>query len=428
VNGRRLIVCLLALTACADDATTTPGDTTGSARIATTTTAITTTTTVGSIPLVSAGTTETVAPPSSPSTIADPPTVGNPAVTAAAIGEFDQPLGLTVRPGDEALYIIEKPGRVIRFDGGTSTTVLDVSTRISTNGERGLLGLTFSPDGSLGYVNFTDPAGDTTIVEYEVASNGTFDPRSERLLLVVEQPYGNHNAGDLTFGPDDMLYIPLGDGGSANDPERRAGDPTSLLGSLLRIDPTPTSETPYSIPPDNPFATGARDGVDGAPEIWSWGLRNPWRVEFDPITGALWISDVGQNDIEEINYTLPADGAPPARGTNFGWSAYEGDQRFNDDVDDPGNTVFPVLTYRHGDDGCSISGGVPYRGSDIPELEPAYVYGDYCSGKLWALDLDGGRNLLLLDGFDDLASVRAGPGGELYVIELSGTIHRLMPG
>jgi glucose/arabinose dehydrogenase len=155
-------------------------------------------------------------------------------------------------------------------------------------------------------------------------------------------------------------------------------------------------------------------------------LRNPWKIAFDPITGELWIADVGQNEFEEVNVVGPIGGQPAGRGADFGWSAFEGFERFNTDVDDPGDTVAPVLTYRHGDDGCSISGGVPYRGTDIAELAPAYVYSDYCSGRLWALDLAGNRNLTLLTGFVSVTAVRSGPDGELYVLEHGGTVFRLV--
>ncbi len=359
-----------------------------------------------------------------PTTIATP-IVGNPVVQAVLVGEFDNPVDLAIRPGDSSLYIVEQSGRVVRSIDATSTVVADVSDRITAGGERGLLALAFSPDGTFAYFDYTASGGDTVIAQYPIAADGVIDVSSERVILKIDQPYSNHNGGDLEFGPDAMLYVSLGDGGSANDPQRRASDTFNLLGKLLRIDPTQNSAEPaYLVPPDNPFA----DGVDGAPEVWSWGLRNPWRFAFDPTNGDLWIADVGQNRYEEIDHVESLDGAGAGRAVNFGWSGFEGTDRFNDDVTDAGDTTFPVLTYEHGADGCSVSGGVPYHGVSIPELEPAYVYSDYCSGKLWAFDQAGQRNLLLLDQLGNISSVRTGPDGELYVLQLGGRVWRLDPG
>ncbi len=396
-----------------DEPTATAGSTSESTP---TTTPTATSPTVSTAPPVTTepATTEPAAPA---------PTVGDPLVATELVAEFRQPVDLAVRTGDDAFFVVQQSGQVVRFDGTDSATVLDLAGRITTGNEQGLLGLELSPAGDLGYVDFTDTDGTTTIAEYAVDADGTFDDASERILLTVEQPYSNHNAGDLAFGPDDLLYITLGDGGSGGDPERRADDPTSLLGSILRIDPVPNGDAPYTIPPDNPFV----DGSGGAPEVWAYGVRNPWKIAFDDVTGELWIADVGQNVYEEVNVVGPVDGVPAGRGANFGWSAYEGTERFNDDVADPGDLTWPVLTYEHGDDGCSISGGAPYRGVAIAELEPAYVYSDFCSGRLWALDLAGERNLTLLDDLDSVSSVREGPDGELYVLQLSGALLRIVP-
>jgi glucose/arabinose dehydrogenase len=412
-RGPGLILVLFALAACADDGAP---ERTGSAIIVTTTTAATTAATTSE--------TSSVAPPD---TSAQPPRVGNPTVTSVVVAEFDHPIDLAVRPADSALYIVEQTGRVVRFEDDERVVVADVTGRTAPGGERGLLGLAFSADGSYAYLDYTDLDGDTVVAEYPVADDGTLDVDAERILITVDQPYSNHNAGDLDVGPDGMLYITLGDGGSANDPGRNGSDPSTLLGSLLRIDPRPSAGMPYTIPTDNPFAEGSFGGVAGAPEVWAWGLRNPWKIAFDPVTGDLWIADVGQNKIEEVNLVSPEDGVTAGRGVSFGWSAFEGTERFNADVPEDGAWM-PVLSYLHGDDGCSISGGVPYRGTAIPELAPAYVYSDYCSGIVWALDLAGGRNLTLLGGFQSVSAVRSGPDGELYVLELSGKLHRLVPG
>ena len=432
--GRLLMLAgLVVVTACADDDSTAGPPSASIIATTSTTTTSTTTTTIGDgVATTTPSSGSTAAPPTAPPSPASaattvPAVVGDPAVGSEVVGEFDQPIDLAVRAGDDALWFVEQSGSVVRFEDGTGTTALDLTGRVSSGGEQGLLGLVFTPDGGTAYVNFTDADGVTTIAEYAVDGD-TLDAASERIVLEVPQPYSNHNAGDLAFGPDGMLYIPLGDGGSGGDPDRNGSNPETLLGSLLRIDPTARDGQPYTIPEDNPFASGPLpDGTTGAPEVWAWGLRNPWKIAFDPVTDDLWIPDVGQNEFEEINVVGPSADGTAARAADFGWSAFEGTERFDTDVADSGRVTAPVLTYSHAD-GCSISGGAPYRGTSIPDLSPAFVYSDYCTGTIWALDLAGGRNLTLLEGFDSVASVRAGPDGELYVLERSGTVYRLVAG
>jgi glucose/arabinose dehydrogenase len=351
--------------------------------------------------------------------------MGDPVVAFQEVANLDAPLDVSWRADDPHLYVVEQAGRVVALDPSTgeARVVLDVTDRTDRNGEQGLLGLAFSPDGTRAYINYTDLGGDTVVDELAVGADGTMDPAAARTVLEIDQPYGNHNGGELEFGPDGLLYIGMGDGGSGGDPRRYALDVRSLLGKLLRIDPVAAGDQPYTVPADNPFV-----GQDGAaPEIWSIGLRNPWKFTFDPLTGELWVADVGQNELEEVNVVTPgADGSTAGRGLSFGWSAYEGTARYNADQPADGH-VAPVLTYRHGDDGCSISGGEPYRGTAIPELSSGYVYGDYCSGRVWALDVAGGRNVLLGTP-GTVTAVADGPDGELYVVSSAGPVWRIVPG
>lgn len=438
----------VAIAACSSGDETGRNDDSSAVIVTTTTTTTAATTSAGTSPATTGDVTtdpttgtapdtarETTVAPATTATSVPPPTVGDPRVALAEVASFERPVDLVPRPGDDALYVVQQRGQVVRWlpAAQQQSTVLDLAGRVSGGGEQGLLGLAFSPDGATAYVDFTDTDGTTTIAEYGVGTDGVFDPASERIVLTVAQPYANHNAGDLHVDDAGLLYVTLGDGGSGGDPDRVAHDPASLLGSLLRIDPTPSGDRAYTIPPDNPFADGPltlADGttIDGAPEVFAWGLRNPWKLAFDPVTGELWIPDVGQNAVEEVNVVGPTVERPAGWAHDFGWSAFEGTERFNSDVPDSGRTTPPVLTYRHGDDGCSVSGGAPYRGSTIPELAPAFVYSDYCSGILWALDLAGARNLELLDGLEGVTAVRADADGELYVLEAGGAISKLVPG
>jgi glucose/arabinose dehydrogenase len=355
------------------------------------------------------------------------PTGGEPTVALTSIGDFDSPVHLAWRADDDAAFVVDKSGTIARLSGGSPTTVLDISDLVTSGGEQGLLGLAFAPTGDLAYINYTDRDGNTNVVEYPVDPDGHFRDSDARRLLFVEQPYANHNGGDVVFGPDGMLYIGMGDGGSGGDPERRATNPAELLGKLLRVDPTPSGSDPYTVPADNPFV----DTPGTRPEIWSTGLRNPWRFSFDRQTGDLWIADVGQNAIEEVDVAPATDGRDAGKGLYFGWSAFEGNDRYNPDVSPDGATP-PFVTYPHGP-GCSVSGGVRVRSGPVPDLVGWYVYGDYCSGDLWALEVLGegaamtpGRQVEL-GNVPSLAEVVEGPQGEVYAVSLSGTVLRLDP-
>ena len=355
-----------------------------------------------------------------------PPTtieLGNPVVTLSELGTFHQPVGTSWRATDAMIYVIEQAGRlVIMDDGQPSAIALDMTDLTSASGEQGLLGLAINADGTMGYVDYTDNNGDTAIDEYAIQADGIFDPSSRRTVLAFDQPYANHNGGEVAFGPDHMLYIGTGDGGAANDPQRRALNVAEWLGKILRIDPRPGNGA-YTVPADNPFV-----GIDGAhPEIWSVGLRNPWRFSFDRQTGDLWIADVGQNTWEEVDVAWVADGT--GRGMNFGWSAWEGNHRFNDDQSPDGATP-PIFEYQHGGAGCSISGGVRYRGTAIPALVGWYVYGDYCAGQVRALKIEGNAvtDELILGNVPSISAVTEAPDGELLVVSLDGPIYEVTPG
>jgi hypothetical protein len=293
-----LTAAVLLLAACSSDGTS--RDTS----LATSTTGATPESTAPSVTEASTAPT----PPPTPSTA--PLAASMVTFTTAAIG-LDRPVDLTFREGDPALYIVQQGGTIVPLLNGTiGSPVLDISDLVSRGGEQGLLGMAFHSTKPLAYVDYTDVDGNTVIAEYSLEPNGQFDTASERTVLTVRQPYPNHNGGKLLFGNDGLLYIGLGDGGAANDPQRRGQNLSELLGKILRIDPTPDGTKAYTIPADNPFV-----GVGGARgEIWAYGLRNPWRFDFDRATGDLWIADVGQNEIEEIDVGWATEGGGRAAG------------------------------------------------------------------------------------------------------------------
>ena len=370
----------------------------------------------------------TVAPGPVPEDSAD---IGTPAISIEQVAEVVFAVGMAIRPGDSTLYVVQQGGLIVPVaDGTAGAPVLDISDRTSADSEMGLLGLEFHPDEPYAYVNYIandgtndgDSSGDTVIVEYAVADDGTFDTGSRREVLRIEQPHNNHNGGHLLFGPDGYLYIGTGDGGSANDPDRRALNVSDLLGKMLRINPRPDGDNPYSVPADNPFVD-----VPGArPEVFSVGLRNPWRYSFDRATGDLWIGDVGQGEWEEIDVAWADQGG--ARGANYGWSAFEGNHRYNTDQPEDGVTQ-PIFEYTHGP-GCSVTGGARYRGGAIPALSGWYVYGDACSGEIRALQLKSRAVAqdVLLGTTAGVTALEEGADGELYVLTHQLGLLAILPG
>jgi glucose/arabinose dehydrogenase len=353
---------------------------------------------------------------------------GNGGVRLEQIGTFDQPLYVTQPPGDDKdLFVVEKTGRVevVRDGQPLSKPFLDISDQVSAGSEQGLLSLAFAPDyrkSGLLYIDYTDTAGDTRVVEYRRSESNPLvaDPQSARQVLAVDQPYPNHNGGLVLFGPDHLLYVGLGDGGSEEDPQRRGQDLSTLLGKILRIDPRASGGQPYTVPRDNPFVnrSGAR------PEIYSYGLRNPWRFSFDSKTGALAIGDVGQNQFEEVDLVARGKGS----GANFGWSAYEGFTRFNTDQQAPG-AVPPVFVYTHAV-GCSIAGGYVVRDRGLPSLYGRYLYADFCSGELSSFTAtpgtraDDDRSLNL--SVPSLSSFGTDNAGHIYATSLHGPVYQLV--
>ena len=363
--------------------------------------------------------------PPTPSTAPPSPTaeLADVAVRLRKVAALEQPLALAVRPGDPALYVAQKTGVVVAVRGGRvdPEPVLDMTGDVSLGSEQGLLGLVFSPDGRYGYVNYTDTNGDTHITEFAMR-DGIADPGSRRDLLFVDQPFSNHNGGHLAFGPDGHLYIGLGDGGSAGDPNGNGQSLSVLLGKMLRIDPRPSGSDPYGVPADNPFV-----GRPGArPEIWAYGLRNPWRYSFDRLTGDLWIGDVGQGEWEEVDLQPGAS----AGGENYGWNSMEGTHLYSG-AEPPEGAVPPVYEYSHGEGGCVVTGGYVYRGEAIPHLRGAYVFADFCLGQLEALrvrDGDVTDHRVLGPVVSTISSFGEDASGELYALSLSEGIYKLVPG
>jgi len=333
---------------------------------------------------------------------------------------FTKPLFLTASPdATNRLFVVEQGGRISILTAGqlNPTPFLDIADRLSTGGERGLLGIAFHPAYSSNgrfFVNYTRTQdGATVIAEYQVSSNPDKAAPQESILLVIPQPYSNHNGGMIAFGHDGLLYIGMGDGGSGGDPENRAQNREELLGKFLRIDID--GPPPYGIPSDNPFV-----GQSGKPEIYALGLRNPWRFSFDRKTGDLWAADVGQNAWEEIDII--------EKGKNYGWRLLEGTHCYTPSTDcrtAVSDLAPPVTEYPHEQGRCSVIGGYVYRGIQIPELVGTYLFGDYCSGEIWGYR--NGQTALLLVTDLNISSFGEDREGELYVIGHQGKIMKIIP-
>jgi glucose/arabinose dehydrogenase len=336
-------------------------------------------------------------------TIAAEPTFS--ATLGAPITDYVDPVDIAVRnSATPQSYIAERDGTVFELasDGTKGSQVLNISDLTIAQGEQGLLGLAFANDGSTAYINYTDLDGNTVIASFAVSTDGTFNESSQNIITTIKQPYPNHNGGDIMVDTDGALYVFMGDGGFANDPDRFALDVTSPLGKIWKLTQT-----------DGQWNTG---------ESWAVGLRNPWRASLDPVTNDLWVADVGQDNWEEIN-VVPFD---QVQGVSFGWSAREGTNEFNADqqaLHETFTAVEPVYEYEHVDNNCSISGGVVYRGSQVPVAGTWYIFSDYCSGKVQALCVDKQRQNC---GIVDLGSVERSVGvvadaqGEVWVLSQNG--------
>ncbi len=336
-----------------------------------------------------------------------------------------QPLYLThAGDGSGRLFVVEQAGRIRILTQGLLQSVpfLDISNLVLTGGERGLLGLAFHPNYARNgrfFVSYTrQPDGATVVAEYRRGAKIDLAGRQERVVMVVPQPFANHNGGMVAFGPDGALYIGRGDGGGRGDPDNRGQNPHDLRGKILRLDVD--REEPYTIPADNPYVSGG-----GRPEIYALGLRNPWRFSFDRGSGSLWVGDVGQHAWEEVDVVV--------RGGNYGWRLMEGRHCFlpQTDCEEPALRL-PILEYGHEAGRCSITGGYVYRGPSEPGLKGLYVYGDYCSGEIFGLQVEAearpsqrqNPQVLLRSGFR-ISSFGEDEAGEIYVVDHGGAVYRL---
>jgi glucose/arabinose dehydrogenase len=359
-----------------------------------------------------------------PASSSPPPRPGDGIALAVVASGLDRPLYATAPAGDRRLFIVEQAGvvRIVRDGKLLPTPYLDLRDRVRSGGERGLLSIAFHPryaTNGFVFVNYTDHEGDTRVVRFTVSADpDRADPATAKFILHVAQPYANHNGGHVLFGPDSMLYIGMGDGGSGGDPQGNGQNRSALLGKLLRIDVD--HGDPYAIPRDNPYAHPG----PYRPEIWAWGLRNPWRFAFDRVAGLLYIADVGQNQWEEVD-VAPARSA----GLNYGWNVFEATHCYGNAQCDPSGFTMPIVEYDHGQ-GCSITGGFVYRGRALPALAGHYFYADYCSGWIRSFKLVNGavtehRQWRGLDPGQVMSFGEDGQG-ELLVCSQNGRVYRIV--
>ena len=359
-----------------------------------------------------------------PSTALGSGTPGTAVALKVVADHLDAPVDVTTADdGSGRIFVVEQGGVIEIVKGGKAlaTPFLDLSSRISSGGERGLLGLAFHPgypSDPQFFVDYTDPNGDTVIASFRVdpADPDRADPTSELVLLTIKQPFPNHNGGSVAFGNDGLLYVGMGDGGSGGDPQGNGQRLDTLLGKILRLDvlgPDATAAEPYAIPSDNPYASGAA----GLPEIWLRGLRNPWRIRFDRPTGILWIADVGQSAWEEVDAIAPGMG-----GSNLGWNTMEGAHCYAATTCDPTGLTLPVTEYDHGQ-GCSITGGLVAHDPVIPGLADQYLFADYCSGTMWSIDATTTsltRPTVLLESGRAISAFGVDEDGSVLVTDVNG--------
>ncbi len=360
-----------------------------------------------------------------PTPAATGPTSAGPGPVALeqALGgrRFQRPVELGGYPGGR-LFVAEQDGFVLLLDrdGDNEQVLLDLRSQVRrVANEEGLLSVALDPDFAsnhflYAYYSASNPR--RTVLSRFTAAGDAADPAAELVVLEVEQPFANHNGGAIRFGPDGMLYLGFGDGGARGDPLGSGQDPSTLLGTIIRIDVRGAGETgPYAVPADNPLLEppGAR------PEVWAYGFRNPWQMAFDPATGELWVGDVGQDAVEEVDVV--------ERGGNYGWNRLEGSDCFLPPSGcDAGDAIAPVATYGH-DQGCSITGGAVYRGAAVPAIAGAYLYADFCSGRVWALPADlGSGPAVVAESGRNVASFGVDQDGELYLLAFDGPIMRVV--